>query len=88
MQTGPEAYVSRKGMFITGIAAWVAGIALAGAAGIYTLHHAYAQSSYDTTMAPADVTQEQAAPASVEVMPDDTVVAPRPQSGVTQMQKP
>jgi predicted outer membrane lipoprotein len=89
-ESGPESYVSRKAMLITGIFAWVGGVALASAAGIYTAHHGAMETRDIAGVSVPDDEYTQGADTTAtegtEVLPADTVVAPRPTSGAAEMQ--
>jgi hypothetical protein len=90
-KNGVEAWVSRREMLGTGIAAWAIGAVLALAAGLYASHASYpsahvhaVENNAETTAEPAS--EDTAGASQPVVMPPDTVIAPRPSAGVTEMQ--
>jgi|CZKU01.1.fsa_nt_gi hypothetical protein len=84
-QTGIEAWVPRRAMMVTGIAAWAGGLVLAVVAGWYTVHVRTAtHATEEATPAWADTAESQ----ETLVLAADVVVAARPHDGVTQKQKP
>jgi hypothetical protein len=72
-------------MLAAGIAAWTGAVVLAGAAGLYTLHHHRAPTVVVETAATAPA--DEVEPTGAVVLPEDVVLAPRPKGGVTQMQR-